>query len=539
MGAWWEEAVFYQLYPRSFRDANGDGVGDLRGVIEKLDYLNDGKGGGLGVDAIWFSPFFSSPQRDFGYDVSDYRSIDPSYGTMDDFKELVHEAHERGIRVILDLVVNHSSDEHPWFKEARASRASPYHGYYLWAPMEGKRKPNNWKCLFTQRSAWHPNPATGEWYLGTFTPNQPEFDWRNPRVREEAYGIMRHWLGLGADGFRLDVATGYLKDETLRSNPFSWRLVPDLNQKHLYDRNLGEVHGILREMRAVADEFPGAFLIGEPHGVDHALSASCLGKGDELHMAFDFCFLKTPFSAAAFRRSAEELYASLPPGGWPALALSNHDNPRSFKRHASRLPGRRGRERSEARARVAAAMLLALRGSPFIYYGEELGMTSVRVARKDLRDPLGVTTWPLAFMGRDPERTPMQWNGSENAGFGSGKPWLPVNPDYRAVNAEAEGTDPGSLLSFYKALIRARKSEPALRTGSLQWIDAPRGVLAFERRAKESAASVYLNFTPRAKRLAAVADARVVVSSFPAAGARLNGAIELPPYGVLVAGTAL
>jgi alpha-glucosidase len=534
MGAWWREAVFYQLYPRSFKDSNGDGIGDLRGVISKLDYLNDGKGGGLGIDAIWFSPFFASPQRDFGYDISDYRSIDPEYGTMDDFRELLAEAHKRGIRVLLDLVVNHSSDEHAWFAEGRSSRGSPYHGYYIWAPMRGRKKPNNWLCAFTQRSAWHPNPATGEWFLGTFTPYQPEFDWRNPNLREEVYGVMRFWLGMGADGFRLDVCTGYLKDEALRSNPFSPNLIPDLLQDHVYDRNRPEVHGILREMRKVAEEFGSAVLVGEPYGRDPALASSCLGKGDELHLAFDFHFLLTRFSAEAVKRAATALYASLPADGWPALALSNHDQPRSFFRYRSRLPGALGRKRSEARARVMAAALLFLRGSPFVYYGEELGMTNRRIARKALRDPLGLSTWPLAHIGRDGERTPMQWNATHNAGFGEGRPWLPVNPDCGRKNAEAEAEDPASLLSFYESALRARKAERALGSGALSWIDSPRGVLAFERSEGGESVLVFLNFSDRRKTIGPFPASKLVLSTFTAGETPLGGqGTALPPYGVL------
>jgi len=454
---------------------------------------------------------------------------------MEDFKELVAEAHERGVRVLLDLVVNHSSDKHAWFAEGRSSIGSPYHGYYLWAPMRGKKKPNNWLCAFTQKSAWHPNPATGEWFLGTFTPHQPEFDWRNPRVREELYGVMRFWLGLGADGFRLDVCTGYLKDAALRSNPFSPNLIPDLLQDHLYDRNRPEVHGILREMRKVAEEFGEAVLVGEPYGRDPALASSCLGKGDELHLAFDFRFLLTRFSAEAFKRAASSLYESLPAGGWPALALSNHDQPRSYFRHRSRLPGVLGRKRSEERARVMAAALLFLKGSPFLYYGEELGMTSRRIARKRIRDPLGKSTWPLAFLGRDPERTPMQWDARANSGFCQGEPWLPLNPDYVLKNAKAEEENPASILSFYRRAVKTRKAEENLRSGELRWIGAPRGVLAFERGSGEKPVLVFLNFTARRKETGPLPPSSALLSTFLEEGSAVGeaGAV-LPPYAVLV-----
>ncbi|HUX36390.1 MAG TPA: alpha-amylase family glycosyl hydrolase, partial [Rectinemataceae bacterium] len=269
MRRWWQDAVFYQIYPRSFADSNGDGIGDLGGIIGRLDYL-----AALGVDALWLSPFFPSPKKDWGYDVADYRGVDADYGDLADARRLLAEAHDRGIRVILDLVVNHSSDEHPWFKAARASTSAPEHNYYLWKPLAGK-KPNNWICLFEQASAWFPNPATGERYLGTFTRFQPEFDWRDPGLRREIYDIMRYWLELGVDGFRLDVATAYIKDAEFRSNPPSLRLIPDLFQKHLYDRNRPEVHEIFRQMRAIAGE--DRVLVGETHGWDPGLAASCYG----------------------------------------------------------------------------------------------------------------------------------------------------------------------------------------------------------------------------------------------------------------------
>jgi alpha-glucosidase len=528
MAEWWREAVFYQIYPRSFMDANGDGIGDLRGAISRLDHLNDGKGGGLGVDALWFSPFFASPQRDYGYDISDYYSIAPEYGSMDDFKELLAQAHARGMRVVLDLVVNHSSDQHPWFLEARASKASPYHAYYLWAPMRGRRRPNNWRCAFTLGSAWHPNPTTGEWYLGTFTPDQPEFDWRHPPLKAAIHDILRFWLGLGADGYRLDVCTGYLKDQALRSNPLSPVLIPDMLQRHVYDRNQPEVHDILRKFRTIADQAGDKVLIGEPYGQDAALSASCLGRGDELHLAFDFNFTSQPFRPARFRKALETCYAALPEGGWAALALSNHDRPRAVHRYRSRLPGQAGLRATQGRARLLAAMLLSLRGTPFIYYGEEIGMGCRRLPRKALRDPLGKHTWPLGFIGRDPERRPMQWDGSPNAGFSSASPWLPVDPGYRGLNVKDQAGDPSSLLSFYKTLLRLRKAEPALRLGELRFLDGPPGILAYERRMEGRGIRVILNFKDRPASFRLDAPGSVLLSTARPAGQALGaGRIRL------------
>lgn len=520
---WWKRAVFYQIYPRSFMDSDGDGVGDLRGILDRLGYLGD-----LGVDALWISPFFKSPMKDFGYDVSDYRDVDPLFGTMDDFRALLAAAHSRNIRVVVDLVANHSSEEHPWFREARRSRDDPKHGWYIWKPMAGRRPPNNWVSLFEQRSAWYPNEATGEWYLATFTRHQPEFNWRDPGLRGAIHGIVRFWLDLGVDGFRLDVATAYYKDEAFRSNPFKPNLIPDLLQEHLYDRNRPEVHGAFRELRAIADGYGDRVLIGETHGQDPALAASCHGEGlDELHMAFNFSFLNRPWSASAFRKAAERWYALLPEGAWPNFTLSNHDRPR----HAWRY--RNGRF-TEARAKVAAAMLLCLRGTPFLYYGEELGMDCRRIPRAALRDPLGKATWPLRSVGRDPERTPMQWDDGYAAGFTEGRPWLPVNGDWRRRNARVQRADPGSLWHWYAALIRLRKAVPALSEGGLRWHSSPRGTMAFSRALDERRVFVAMNFGARKRCLDMPRGAVLLGTGAETGSARAAGACGLGPHEVLV-----
>jgi len=521
MRHWWEDAVFYQIYPRSFADSNGDGIGDLAGIRARLGYLE-----ALGIDAIWISPFFKSPMKDFGYDVSDYRDVDPMFGTLGDLKDLLAEARRRRLRVVLDLVANHSSDEHPWFLEARSSTSAAKHGWYLWVPDTGG-PPNNWKAIFELGTAWHPNPATGERYLGTFTRHQPEFDWRNLELRGAFYDIMRYWFDLGVDGFRLDVATAYVKDAKLRSNPFSFKANPDFFQRHIYDRNQGEVHGIFKEMRAVADQAGERVLIGETHGQDTALAASCHGRaGDELNMAFNFEFLYRPWGARSFRESAERWYAALPEGAWPNFTLSNHDQPRHFWRYRGRGP-----TETEARARVAAAMLLTIRGTPFLYYGEEIGMTCRRLPRSALRDPLGLATWPLRALGRDPERTPMQWDGGPNAGFSSasGRPWLPLNPDYVSRNVAEQEADPGSLLSWYKALISLRRSSPALREGAISFFDLHPDVLAYERSADGAkSVIVLLNFAPKRKRIVLEKGAKVLLGSGRAAG------VELPPEPIVL-----
>jgi alpha-glucosidase len=529
---WWQRAVFYQVYPRSFMDSNGDGVGDLRGITGRMEYFR-----GLGVDALWISPFFKSPMKDFGYDISDYRDVDPLFGTMDDFRELLSAAHDRGLRVVVDLVVNHSSDQHPWFKAARSSRDDPRHDWYIWKPIAGKRPPNNWVSLFEQRSAWYPNEATGEWYLATFTQSQPEFNWRNPELRQAIFDLARFWLDLGVDGFRMDVATAYCKDGQFRSNPFSPRAVPDLFQHHIYDRNRPEVHDIFREFRTLADSYGDRVLIGETHSSDAAYAASCHGtRDDELHMAFNFDFLFRPWGSKPFRLGAERWYKLLPSGAWPNFTLSNHDQ----ARHA----GRYGLSAvTDARAKLAIAMLLCLRGTPFLYYGEELGMRNSRVPRPRLQDPLGISTWPLPF-GRDPERTPMQWDDSPNAGFSTAEPWLPVNRDYRLRNVAVQKEDPGSLWNWYASLLRMRKEQPALVSGNLLWLDSPAGVMAWERKPQggtagpDTAIAVHLNFSGRPKGIVARAGT-VLAGNTADTGTRLEpGKLLLPGYGILIASSA-
>jgi len=519
---WWQRAIFYQIYPRSFQDSNADGVGDLRGILARLDYLT-----GLGVDALWISPFFRSPMLDAGYDIADYRDVDPLFGTMADFGELLAAAHEKGMRVVIDLVVNHSSDQHPWFKSARSSIDDPKHDWYIWQPMTSARPPNNWVSLFEHRSAWYPNQATGEWYLATFTRHQPEFNWRNPELRQAIYDIARFWLDAGVDGFRMDVATAYFKDSQFRSNPFSWNLNPNLFQHHRYDRNRPEVHAVFREFRAIADSYGDRVLIGETHGQDAALAASCHGdNNDELHMAFNFDFLRSRWGARPLMESARRWYQALPAGAWPNFTLSNHDQKRHYWRY------RAGAD-TEARARVAAALLLGLRGTPFLYYGEELGMDCQRLPRASLQDPLGRSTWPLSF-GRDPERTPMQWDDSAFAGFSPVPPWLPVNHDYRHRNVAMQESDPASLLGWYKALIAIRKAEPAMQSGDIAWIESPADVMAWTRTLGAHRIDMVLNFGARA-RTVHLAGGSVRLGTRADAGSSIAaGYYRLAPYEVLI-----
>lgn len=488
---WWQRGVIYQIYPRSFMDSNNDGIGDIRGIISKLNYLNDGTENSLGIDAIWISPIYKSPMKDFGYDISDYEDIDALFGNKDDFKVLLQEAHQRDIKIILDLVINHTSDQHPWFQESRQNKDNPKRDWYIWQ----SKRPNNWFSAFELKNAWWQDTITNEYYLGTFTRNQPELNWRNPEMKEAVYAMIRRWLELGVDGFRMDVVNWYIKDAQFRSNPWRISLNPPDLQVHLFDRNQPETHLICQEIRSITDQYKDRMLVGEIYTNDVKEAVSYQGTGkNELHMAFNFSFLFQRWNAQGFYQNITEYYDLLPEGAWPNFTLSNHDQPRHYYRY------RQG-EQTEARARVAAALLMTLRGTPFIYYGEEIGMTCERIARQDLQDPLGQRGWPI-LKGRDAERTPMQWDDSAYAGFSKAKPWLPVNSDYTVKNVQAQSKEKDSLLQFYKRLIWLRKRYQALSIGEISFIKKePKNVLAYQRCSQAETITIVLNFTNRSESL--------------------------------------
>jgi alpha-glucosidase len=466
----------------------GNGIGDLQGIIEKLDYLNDGTANSLGIDAIWFCPFFVSPDLDFGYDVADYCAIDSCYGTRQDFDRLLKEAHKRNIKIMLDLVLNHTSDEHEWFKESRSTRDNPKRDWYIWR--DGReprnRPPNNWKNNFFG-SAWTWDDKTGQYYLHSFLKEQPDLNWFNPEVREAVYKVIRFWLDLGVDGFRLDVAHCYCQDEEFRDNPsvfhrlkrirrgrfwdrplvvsvFQMLELPELQDK-IYSRHHPETHKILKEFRKILDEYPDKTSVGEVNSENPDIVASYYGeKNDELHMNFYFALTQCRWKAGAFRRSVERWERNLPASAWPAYTFSNHDIMRAISHY-----GQKGQENK--RARLLAMLLLTLRGTPFIYYGEEIGMKEAKLQRAALRDPVGIKWFPF-YRGRDGARTPMQWTGGKNAGFTTAQPWLPVGPEVETRNVAVQEKDPDSLLSFYKRAIHLRRSLPALQAGSYTSITA-------------------------------------------------------------------
>lgn len=475
---WWRRAVFYQIYPRSFADSNGDGIGDLDGVTAHLGYLS-----AIGIDAIWLNPINPSPLDDWGYDVSDYCGIHPDLGDLAAFDRLVAEAHRRGIRVIADLVPNHTSSQHPWFVESRASRTNPKRDWYIWVPGTPDRPPNNWLSTFGG-IAWKYDEATASWYLHTFLEQQPDLNFRNPEVVEAMHNVIRFWLERGADGFRIDVVANMIKDADLRDNPIRAEADPDIPwlgrgiPDPLYSTDRPEVHDIIRGFRRVSDSYEQRILVGETWPREQKRLADYL-RPDELQLAFNFRFLLARYEARRFRDAIELTEKSFGPSAWPTWTLSNHDFPRHISRYA------RGGD-AEARARVAAVMLLTLRGTPFIYYGEEIGMRDAEIAADGKRDPVG----------RDGCRSPMQWSDAPNGGFStSDKTWLPCG-DFKTVNVARQLSDPHSMLSLYRRLIKLRKSTPALVEGSYRESDnAPEDCLVFRRDTPTQHLVVALNFS--------------------------------------------
>jgi alpha-glucosidase len=530
---WWQTGVVYQIYPRSFADTDGDGTGDLRGVISRLDYLNDGTPRSLGVDAIWLSPFFPSPGFDFGYDVSDYCGIDPLFGTIADFDTLVGEAHRRGIRIVLDLVLNHTSHLHPWFVESRGARENPKRDWYIWQdPGHLGGAPNNWQSVFGGK-AWKWDERTRQYYFHMFLEQQPDLNWRNPDVRRSVMDVFRFWLDRGVDGFRLDVVNAYFKDSMLRDNPPALGIRGYERQRHVYDKDQPELLGAYREIRSILDSYGDRMAVGEIMGGMAEAARYC--RNGLLPLAFNFEFTDNRWSPRGFLKSVLAFEKALAGEGWPCYVLSNHDIPRHVTRYGGRWP--------EARAKVAAAMLLTLRGTPFLYHGEEIGMRDGKIRRAEIQDPPGKKYWPL-YKGRDGCRTPIPWKASSpGAGFTTGKPWLPINPDYREVNVEAQRDDPDSVLSFYRKMIWLRRKTPALQAGD--FVSIPVNLdraMVYLRETKSQTVLVGLNFSDTP--LLAVPEAplptsswRLLLSTHPADGAESPSAdpgIRLRPHEAVI-----
>jgi alpha-glucosidase len=502
--AWWQTGIIYQIYPRSFQDSNGDGVGDLRGIMRRLPYLVE-----LGVDAIWISPIFVSPMADFGYDIADYTDIDPLFGTLADFDELVATAHQLGLKVILDFVPNHTSDRHAWFVESRSSRDHPKRDWYIWhdpAPAGGA--PNNWLSEFGG-GAWEYDAATGQFYYHAFLAAQPDLNWRDSQVRAAMYDVMRFWLRRGADGFRVDVIWHLIKDDQFRDNPPNPDFQPGDPPIHavvpLYTADRPEVLEVIAEMRNVVNEFPDRVLIGEIYLPIERLVAYYGRDLSGVHLPFNFALLSASWHARQLAKLIDEYEGALPPGGWPNWVLGNHDKPR--------LASRIGLDQ----ARVAAMLLLTLRGTPTIYYGDEIGMEQVPIAADDVRDPFELRV-PGQGLGRDGARTPMQWDDGPYSGFSSAKPWLPLAGNAVVENLAQQQADQASIYHLYRRLIALRKAHPALQLGSYRPVVASGDLLLYMRELHDDRIFAALNL-----------GAEPAVVSFPQDA--ISGSLLLSTYG--------
>jgi alpha-glucosidase len=477
---WWQSGVIYQVYPRSFQDSDGDGIGDLEGIRQRLDHLV-----WLGVDAVWISPFYQSPMVDFGYDISDYTDVDPRFGDLAAFDRLLADAHHRDLRVILDLVPNHSSDRHPWFEESRRSRDSERRDWYIWRdPAPDGGPPNNWRSEFGG-SAWELDEATGQYYYHAFAVEQPDLNWRNREVREAMYDVMRFWLNRGVDGFRVDVMWHLMKDEHFRANPENPDYVPGEMSDYrrvlpAFSTDQPEVHGVVSEMRAVLEEYDERLLIGEIYLPVERLVDYYGPNGDGAHLPFNFHLITTPWDARQIEIVIDRYEGALPDDAWPNWVLGNHDQPRV----ASRV--------GDAQARVAATLLLTLRGTPTLYYGDELGMHDVTIPAERALDVREMTDPGLGF-GRDPQRTPMQWDRSEAAGFTTGSPWLPLPADSAQRSVQAERDEPSSMLSLHRRLLALRRRESPLAVGGYRPLAATGTLLAFQRHHRGRRLGVVLN----------------------------------------------
>ncbi len=482
---WWQKEIIYQIYPRSFQDSNNDGIGDMQGIINRLDYLQE-----LGIRIIWISPMYPSPMADFGYDISDYENIDPVFGTMQDFDALITQIHQRGMKLILDLVPNHSSDQHTWFKESRSSRDNPKRDWYIWKDArEDGSVPNNWLAAFGG-TAWEWDAHTRQYYYHAFLKEQPDLNWRNPQVQEAMLNMMRFWLNKGVDGFRIDVMWHMIKDERFRDNPINPDYQPHMPTCDMvfqvYSTDQPEVHDIVNKMRNVLEEYDERMMIGEIYLPINKL-VSYYGTSDikGAHLPFNFQLLMLPWDSRKISLAITEYEGALPLQGWPNWVLGNHDQVRI----ASRV--------GKHQARIAAMLLLTLRGTPTIYYGEEIGMRDVPIPFNEVQDPQGLNM-PDKNLSRDPARTPMQWNPNINSGFTHGKPWLRIDRHYKQYNVETESLDFTSMLILYQGLIKLRQSEPSLLYGHYIPVYTDHQMIAYIRGTEgHDRFLIMLNFTHR------------------------------------------
>ena len=534
---WWLDGVVYQVYPRSFADSNGDGVGDLPGLIDHLDHLAGGADS-LEVDAIWLSPIYPSPMLDGGYDVVDHTAVDPVFGTLADLDRLIEACHRRDIRVILDLVMNHTSSLHPWFEASRQSRIGPFADFYLWRDPSGwdrdgrPEPPNNWVSWFGG-PAWAWEPRREQFYLHTFLPEQPDVNWRCTALRGEMWSMVRGWLDRGVDGFRLDVFNAFLKAEEMPSNPEieAGGSIPWDGQEHRHDKDQPELHDLLAEFRRLVDSRPGTATVGElfASGIEDAVAYWA-----PRHLVFDWVLLETAWSAESFRSAIAAREAAWS-GRWPTIVLSNHDHSRHVSRYLHTL-GRRDRATADAVAKAAATIELTLRGTPFLYYGEEIGAQDISVPRSRARDRAALST--PGWWNRDGCRAPMAWSGDGNAGFTSGRPWLPIPPDAASRNVARQRASESSVLAHYRRLLALRRGSAALRAGELALVDVgDPDVLAYLRNAGDEAALVVVRFGLRGGEIElppAARPWRVVLSSHDPATPTVGSRVAVRPIEAIV-----
>jgi alpha-glucosidase len=538
---WWQKTTVYQIYPRSFMDSDRDGIGDLRGIISKLDYIKD-----LGFETIWLSPFFSSPQQDFGYDVSDYYAIAPEYGTLADAEDLIGEIHARGMRVLFDMVMNHTSAEHPWFRESRTNRSNPKRDWYIWRDGKGRRPPNNWKAI-VGGSGWHYDEATDQWYYASFLPFQPDLNYRNPDVKEAMFDVVRYWLDKGVDGFRLDIFHCIYKDERFRDNPFSFRYPPseDLTagffQKWKYNLHQAGTFELARELRAVVDAYsPERFLLGELFGDEDTVKKYVGEQLDGLNLVFLWELLRLKLHARFFRHVIRHHETCYPAPYTPVYVYGNHDQKRIISRIGNDV----------RKAKLLALFQFTVRGVPVTYYGEEIGMMEGDFPAKAAEDPVGRRYgWVPPFLvnlldlyvNRDGCRTPMQWDSSENAGFCGQDvtPWLPVHANHESVNVERELADDGSLLNVYRGLLRLRRESAAIQAGTIQLVEGPdvdEDLLAYCRRLGDETVLVVINFGGNASSFQNQTACKRVLFATGLDKSIKPNQIALPPHSGLVLG---
>ncbi|HEY1903417.1 MAG TPA: alpha-glucosidase [Terracidiphilus sp.] len=538
---WWQHAVIYEIYPRSFQDSDGDGIGDIKGIASRLDYLHD-----LGIDAIWITPMYPSPGIDYGYDISDYTAIDPVYGSMKDFDNLVAEAKKRNIRVIMDYVINHTSDQNAWFKESRSSRTNPKRDWYIWRDGKGEtatdkgQPPNNWQSWFGH-SAWTWDETTRQYYYHYFYVQQPDLNWRDPEVHKAMDGVLDFWMQRGVAGFRIDAVSRLFEDPNLHDDPYlpGRNAYGDRNIQHKYTDDMPGVDDVLKEVRRVVDKYPGdPVLVTEADEPNVAALTKMYGDNDEVQLPMDFQIADAnELSAPKFRKLFDEIENNTA-HGQPEYFFSNHDQPREWDRYGDG-------QHNDQIAKLMAVLLLATRGTPQMYYGEELGMRTTDPARiEDVHDPIGKLGWPKE-KGRDGERTPMQWDTSTDAGFSTAaKPWLPIPPSAAEYNLETERKDPNSIYNAYKRLLTLRREDAALRDGSYEAVNAnDPNVFAFIRRSGDETVLVALSMSSAPHTVAYRLAERGVkgsaleplYSSTEMAGSIPLDHVVLPPFAALVA----